>query len=91
MIQIQRSKTFVKHFQKRIAHRQRLSNKCHERIRLFLEDPMNPVLKNHPLKQNMQGHYAFSVTGDIRIVYYWASEDVAIFVDIGTHAQIYGM
>ncbi len=32
---------------------------------------------------------AFSVTGDIRIVYFEINDESVLFLDIGTHNQVY--
>jgi len=61
----------------------------HRRLELFIQDPRQSLLRDHPLAGKLQGYRAFSITGDIRVVYY-IFEDTAYFVDIGTHNQVYG-
>jgi len=61
----------------------------HRRLELFIQDPSQSLLRDHPLVGKLQGYRAFSITGDIRVVYY-IFEDTAYFVDIGTHNQVYG-
>ena len=58
-------------------------------MRKFAENQDDQILKNHELAGKLAGHRAFSVTGDIRVVYY-IHKDIAYFVDIGTHNQVYG-
>lgn len=60
----------------------------HRRLQLFIQDSRQPLLRNHPLAGKLQGYRAFSITGDIRVVYY-IFENTAYFVDIGTHNQVY--
>lgn len=79
---------FIKHFNKRIEPHNNLSQKSNERIKLFLINPNHPILKDHPLRGDKIGFRAFSITGDIRVVYY-TKEDFVYFVDIGTHNQVY--
>lgn len=55
---------------------------------LFVQNPHNPFLNDHPLKGSKEGFRSFSITGDIRAIYYVA-EGNAYFVDIGTHNQVY--
>ncbi len=64
--------------------------KFEERLSLFLTNPSIPILKSHPLKGNLLGLRAFSVTGDIRVIYKILDKDTAKFVDIGAHNQVYG-
>jgi len=37
----------------------------------------------------MKGFYAFSITGDIRVIYQKISDEEIILVDIGSHNQVY--
>lgn len=82
------TKDFKKAYRKRIQSNEKLVKRFKERYDLFENDPSNPVLKDHSLSGKMQGYRAFSITGDIRIVYY-IFKDTAYFVDIGTHNQVY--
>lgn len=79
---------FIKHFNKRIEPHTNLSQKFDEGIKLFLIDSSHPLLKDHQLKGSKIGFRAFSITGDIRVVYY-IKEDCVYFVDVGTHNQVY--
>lgn len=65
--------------------------KVEERILLFSEDRKNLILRDHALTGNMLGKRSFSITGDYRIIYEERQngEIVFVFLDIGTHAQIY--
>jgi addiction module RelE/StbE family toxin len=66
-----------------------LKEKCAKRIELFMVNPRNPILKSHPLKGNLAGLRAFSITGDCRIIYKILGGDTYQFVDVGKHAQVY--
>lgn len=83
------TKNFKKAYAKRIQPKSNVVKRFEERYDLFLEDQTNEVLKDHGLSGKLQGYRAFSVTGDIRVVYY-IHRDIAYFVDIGTHNQVYG-
>ena len=61
-----------------------------ERLRLFVEDPADPRLRQHPLKGRFGGYYSINVSGDLRALYYKRGEEVIIFALIGTHSQLYG-
>lgn len=80
--------SFQKVFVKRIQPQKKLSRKFDERFKLFMMNPHNPLLSDHPLKGNKEGLRAFSITGNIRALYY-IQGDTAYFVDIGTHNQVY--
>lgn len=83
------TKDFKKAYQKRIQSNANLDKRFEARHDLFESDPTNPILLDHALSGKLQGHRAFSVTGDIRVVYY-IFENIAYFIDIGTHNQVYG-
>ncbi len=55
---------------------------------MFIEGKRGIPLNDHPLAGDMQGRRAFSITGDIRAVYI-ELEDKIIFIDIGSHNQVY--
>lgn len=79
---------FLKSYKKRFSHLLSIRKKIDERIELFQMNPQNPVLGDHELKGSKVGFRAFSCTGDVRIVYF-IQDDVAYFMDIGTHNQVY--
>ena len=79
---------FIKTFRKRFSHDTEVKKKFNERIRMFSLNPANPLLHNHPLKGNKIGFRSFSITGDIRVVYS-ITNNIAYFLDIGTHNQVY--
>lgn len=83
------TKDFKRAYRKRIQVNENLAKRFESRYDLFENDPTNPILKDHALGRKLQGHRAFSITGDIRVVYY-IFEDTAYFIDIGTHNQVYG-
>ena len=80
---------FKKSYKKRISSNIKLSLKTEERIIIFKSEPKNSTLKNHGLTGAKKGLRAFSITGDIRIVYLPVSEEKVVFIDIGSHNQIY--
>ncbi len=80
---------FVKIYKKRFSNKPNVKLRFEEKLRLFVVNENDPILKNHALGKKMLGKHAFSVTGDIRVVYY-IHKNIAYFVDIGTHNQVYG-
>lgn len=79
---------FIKHFRKRIEPNPNLFKRFEERVQIFLSNPNDPILKDHQLKGDKANFRAFSITGDIRVVYH-KGEDYIYFIDIGTHNQVY--
>lgn len=80
---------FKKSYKNRIVSNPKLAAKTEERIKLFQADSSSQILKDHSLKGARKNFRAFSITGDIRIIYSPATKDLVIFLDIGTHNQVY--
>lgn len=60
-----------------------------ERFLIFLKNPTESILRDHPLMGDLQGKRAFSVAGDIRVVYRFIDKGIVILLRIGTHNQVY--
>lgn len=80
---------FKKVYKLRIAFDKKLIAQTGKRIALFKTDSDNPILKDHGLVGAKKGLRAFSITGDIRLVYLPVSKEEVILIDIGSHNQVY--
>lgn len=60
-----------------------------ETFSLFLVEPFHPSLRNHPLKGRYAGFRSIDVTDDWRALYRIEAERI-IFVELGTHQELYG-
>lgn len=58
-------------------------------IELFIEDPFNGSLRNHPLRAEWARYRSVSVDDDLRLHYRVINKDTALFVAVGTHKQLY--
>ncbi len=79
---------FDKHYAKRIAPKPKLKQTYAQRYVLFAAGERGRPLDDHSLTGNMIGKRAFSITGNSRVIYEETDEAI-IFLDIGTHAQMY--
>lgn len=86
---ITRHRQFEKNFRKRISRNKKLRASFEARLQLFIEGERGVPLNDHGLVGSMVGKRAFSITGDVRVIYIEES-DCYRFVDVGTHAQVYG-
>lgn len=87
MKQIKRDRTFEKHFKERISSNGQLVDQFKDSLELFIEGRLN-FLDDHALHGKLAGKRAFSVTGDMRVIYV-ELDDVIVFLDIGNHDQVY--
>lgn len=91
MVSVEYDRVFKKHFKLRIAPNKNLVQRYLDRLDLFLKDRNNLLLKDHKLSGRLRESRSFSITGNIRVIYRELSENHFEFLDIGTHAQVYGM
>lgn len=75
---------FKKNFRKRISPNKNLVKRLEQRLELFLKDPKNPILRGHALVGKRINLRAFSVTGDIRVVYFIKNNEIYL-LDTGAH------
>lgn len=80
-------RTFRKQF-KRFPARYRVA--FEHRLQIFLEEPFASELNNHSLSGKWEGYRSINVTGDLRAIYLPTNKDVAFFIEIGTHHELYG-
>ena len=85
---IKRSRVFENHFKKRISPHVVLLKQFEHRLRLFMNGERGYPLHDHALSGKLKGRRAFSVSGDIRVIYE-ELEEAYVFLDIGTHSQVY--
>ncbi len=75
---------------RKIARRQpELIQLVIEKILLFNNDINHPSLELHKLSGNLKGHWSFSIDYDVRIIFRYTNDGNILFVDIGTHDQVY--
>lgn len=79
-------KSFEKQFKK---FKPGVQKKTKERLGLFIDDPFNPLLDNHPLKGKYLDYRSINITGDIRAIFKLIGDGECIFVAIDTHSNLY--
>ncbi len=57
-------------------------------LRRFALDPKDPLLQTHKLKGELKDYWAFSVDGDLRVVFRWQGDEVFL-VTLGSHDELY--
>ena len=88
-MKIKHNRFFEKNFRKRIKNNKPLCDKYKQRISLFINNPNNPILKNHRLIGKMGNLKSFSITGDIRVIYKEINNDCILLINVGSHNQVY--
>lgn len=86
-MQIRHHKRFVKSYAQLSSRVQRKARAAVQQLTL---NPHEPRLRNHALAGDMRGRRAFSVTGDIRIIFREeGGYERVTLLEIGTHNQVY--
>ncbi len=85
---IRLSKDFEKHYKQRVSPINNLKVVYRTRVAAFQGGKRGYPINDHPLKGKLQGKRAFSIAGDVRVVYEETDEAI-IFLDVGSHNQVY--
>ena len=87
-MKIKYHKEFLKNYKKRIKPQPKLSSQFIKQLNKFINNPKDPSLKDHKLIGKKKSFRAFSITGDIRVVYTINDDEIWLY-DIGSHNQVY--
>jgi len=90
MIRYRASEKYYRNLKKLLEESPELGEEIERCIGWFSKNPDDTRLVNHRLRKRMQGRWAFSITGDIRIVYRWIGKNEVRFLAIGGHKKVYG-
>ncbi len=66
-----------------------LADRIEKQIALFEENPKHPSLRTHKLSSTINNMWSISITMSIRMIYIIVDEDIALFIKIGTHDEVY--
>lgn len=80
---------FRKAFKRKLRGNKKLEQRFRDRVEVFQNDPFEPRLRTHQLSGQLQGLWSFSVDYDCRVIFSFVEPNRALFVDIGTHEEVY--
>jgi len=83
------SASFKRAFRKRIQESSEVTERFYTCAEWFMTDPFDPRLRTHKLSGELGELWSFSVTFDIRVIFYFMAKDKAVFIDIGSHDDVY--
>ena len=89
MIEIAFSSSFKRAFKKRVAGNPSIEARFWEKIEIFKNNPFDPQLRTHKLSGKLKDLWSFSVEYDLRVIFQFVDDQRALFVDIGTHKEVY--
>ena len=86
MKKIRRTNRFKRLYKERIVVSEHLKRDFIDSVEAFRED--RTLVDDHPLSDVMHGRRSFSINSDYRVIYIEKADEY-VFVDIGTHEQVY--
>ncbi len=88
MKKLEYTKQFQKRLKQRYGHQPKVVLRLRQHLELFAAGVGKGPINDHPLTGRLTGLRAFSVGGDIRVIYQ-ETEDSYLLLDIGSHNQVY--
>jgi mRNA-degrading endonuclease YafQ of YafQ-DinJ toxin-antitoxin module len=88
-VEVSFSSPFKRAFKKRIQGNAELEARFWQKLEQFTIDPFAPSLKTHKLSGKLKEFWSFSVDYNERVLFYFVEEGKAVFVDIGSHDEVY--
>ena len=79
-------KSFRKQFDKLPL---KIQDKFGERLDMFLQNQFHSLLNNHSLSGVYEGCRSINITGNIRAIFYVKTESGIVFINIGSHPELY--
>ena len=89
MIEVAFSSSFKRAYKRNIGGDAQRKKRFLSKLSIFIKDPFDPQLRTHKLSGKLSDLWSFSVEYDLRIVFYFSGESEAVFVDIGSHDDVY--
>lgn len=89
MISVSFSSSFKRAFKKRMKGNVDLEARFWQKLEQFTADPFEPSLRTHKLSGTLKDSWSFSIDYDTRVVFYFTDDGSAVFVDIGSHDEVY--
>lgn len=89
MIEIAFSSSFKRAFKRKIGDNAEKAERFWERLEVFKNDPFDPTLRTHKLSGKLKHLWSFSIAHDLRVIFQFVENQRAVFIDIGTHKEVY--
>lgn len=77
---------FKKQYQKLTGNEKQ---RCNKRLVIFEKNQFHPLLNNHKLHGKFKNCRSININSDFRAIYELINPEIARFVYIGTHSELY--
>jgi len=89
MTEVAFSLSFQRAFKRRIKGNAALETRFWERLEIFQNNPFDQKLRTHKLSGQLKDLWSFSIQYDLRVVFSFLEGERVLFVDIGSHEEVY--
>lgn len=89
MTEVAFSSSFRRAFKKYIRKNKTLERTFWGKTNAFIHDPFQKSLGAHKLTGELKNLWSFSVAYDCRVIFYFETPSKVVFIDIGTHDEVY--
>lgn len=89
MIEVAFSSSFKRAFKTKVAGKPDTAERFWERLEVFKNNPFDPTLRTHRLSGKLKHLWSFSIEYDLRVLFQFVDDHRAVFIDIGTHKEVY--
>ena len=78
------------HFERRYKKLPKLvKKKAKKQELIFKHNPFDPRINTHKLHGGRKNEWAYSVDNSYRIVFIFLEDGAILYIDIGTHSELY--
>jgi mRNA-degrading endonuclease YafQ of YafQ-DinJ toxin-antitoxin module len=88
-VEVSFSPSFKRAFKRRIKGDTEAEARFWQKFDQFKANPFDPSLKTHKLSGKFKEYWSFSVEYDQRVLFYFNKDENAVFIDIGSHDEVY--
>ena len=89
MIKISYSPSFKRSYKRKIVAGSERESRFRAKTEAFMTDPFDSALRTHKLSGRLKDYWSFSVEYDLRVIFYFEDAETAVFIDLGTHKEVY--
>ncbi len=89
MIRVAYSSSFKRSYKRKVATGSNREAKFRSKLEVFMNDPFDQALRTHKLSGKLKDYWSFSIEYDLRVIFYFEDAETAVFVDLGTHKEVY--
>lgn len=89
MVEVAFSSSFRRTFKKIIKNNKSIEKRFWEKVNLFIQNPYHSQLRTHKLTGRLNELWSFTIEYDCRVLFYFSNAKKVVFIDIGTHEEVY--